>query len=142
MQYNTCVSRMMELTNALYKYDNDIEEKNTKFMKDCVKDLMIIMSPFAPHFCEEMWERSGYSYSIFNQEWPKVDEDALILDTIEIAIQLNGRIKTKMNISSSLSKEEIKELVLSDNEVKELIGNKRIIKTIVVPDRLVNIVIK
>jgi leucyl-tRNA synthetase len=142
MQYNTCVSRMMELTNALYKYDNDVEKKNTKLMKDCTKDLMIIMSPFAPHFSEEMWERSGYSYSIFNQSWPDVDEDALILDTIEIAIQLNGKIKTKMDISSSLSKEEIEKLVLANEEVKELISNKRIIKTIVVPDRLVNIVVK
>ncbi len=142
MQYNTCVSRMMELTNALYKYENDTEKKNIHLLKDCAKDLMIIMSPFSPHFSEEMWELSGYEYSIFNQQWPKVNEAALILDTIEIAIQINGKVKSKLDISSSLNKKQIEEHVLSDTSVKELIGSKKVIKVIVVPERLVNIVIK
>jgi leucyl-tRNA synthetase len=142
MQYNTCVSRMMELTNALYKYDNDVNTKNIQLMKDCIKDLMIIMSPFAPHFCEEMWNQSGYEFSIFNQDWPEVNESALILETVEIAVQINGKVRSKLDISSSLSKQEIEEFALNDSEVKSLIEGKSVIKVIVVPNRLVNIVVK
>ena len=142
MQYNTCVSRMMELINALYKYDLENDVKNVAFMADCARDLMLMISPFAPHFAEEMWEQSGYPYSIFNQQWPEYDEKALILDTVEIAIQINGKIRDKIDISSSLTKAEIEALVVSNDTVKAAIGDKKIVKIIVVPQRLVNIVVR
>ena len=142
MQYNTCVSRMMELINALYKYDLENDVKNVAFMADCARDLMLMISPFAPHFAEEMWEQSGYPYSIFNQQWPEYDEKALILDTVEIAIQINGKIRDKIDISSSMTKAEIEALVVSNDTVKAAIGDKKIVKIIVVPQRLVNIVVR
>ncbi|QOR34704.1 leucine--tRNA ligase [Clostridium sp. 'deep sea'] len=140
MQYNTCVSRMMELTNALYKYDQNVESKNVKLMSDCVRDLMLIMAPFAPHFTEEMWSQSGYEYSIFNQEWPKYNEKALVLDTVEIAVQINGKVKTRLTIDSSLSKDEIEKLVLANENITSSLEGKTIRKVIVIPKRLVNIV--
>ncbi|WP_416175795.1 leucine--tRNA ligase [Clostridium sp.] len=140
-QFNTAIARIMEFTNALSKYLK-IESKNVKLLEDSIIDLVRILAPFAPHFSEEEWEFLGKPYSIFNQKWPDFDEKALVKDTVEIAIQVNGKIKSKINIASNLSEDEIKELSLKEENVKSAIGEKEIKKVIVVKGRLVNIVAK
>jgi len=141
-QFNTAISRMMELVNALYKYDSDVPQKNLKFMKEVIADLIRLLAPFAPHFAEEMWEQLGYEYSIFNQKWPEWDKNALVKDTIEIAIQVNGTVRSKADVPSNADNSEVEKIALADEKIKPFIDGKEIKKVIVVKNRLVNIVAK
>ncbi|OBR91851.1 MULTISPECIES: leucine--tRNA ligase [Clostridium] len=140
-QFNTSIARIMEFTNALSKYIQQ-KDKNISLLKDTVIDFVKIIAPFAPHFAEDQWESLGKSYSIFNEKWPDFEPDALIRDEAEIAIQINGKIKAKINVSTNLKEDQIKELSLSNEHIKSLLKGKDIKKVIVVKGRLVNIVAK
>ncbi|ADK13360.1 leucine--tRNA ligase [Clostridium autoethanogenum] len=140
-QFNTSIARIMEFTNALSKYIQQ-KDKNISLLKDTVIDFVKIIAPFAPHFAEEQWESLGKSYSIFNEKWPDFEPNALIRDEAEIAIQINGKIKAKINVSTNLKEDQIKELSLSNEHIKSLLDGKDIKKVIVVKGRLVNIVAK
>lgn len=140
-QFNTSIARLMELTNGLYKYDA-LKDKNIALMERVIKDLLILLSPFAPHFCEEMWEQMGYPYSIFNHNWPSYDPKALVKDTIEMAVQVNGQVKYRIEVPQDADKKEIEEATLSDPKAATYLEGKEIVKIIVVPKRLINIVVK
>ncbi|EIV99274.1 leucine--tRNA ligase [Thermoanaerobacter siderophilus] len=141
-QFNTAIARIMELVNALYKYEADVEVKNIKFYEEVVTDLIRLLAPFAPHFSEEMWEKLGYEYSVFNQKWPEWDEKALQRDVVEIAVQVNGKVRGRLEVPSKATDEEVEKLALSDKNVKAYVDGKEIKKVIVVKNRLVNIVVK
>ncbi|AEF18022.1 leucyl-tRNA synthetase [Thermoanaerobacterium xylanolyticum LX-11] len=141
-QFNTAIARIMELVNALYKYDAEIEIKNTKLYEETIADLVRLLAPFAPHFAEEMWERLGYSYSVFNQKWPEYDEKALVKDVVEIAIQVNGKVRGRLEVSPDASEKEIQDAAISAESIKQYIDGKEIVKVVVVKGRLVNIVVK
>ncbi|MFA9397509.1 MAG: leucine--tRNA ligase [Clostridiaceae bacterium] len=141
MQFNTAIARLMELTNALSKYikNNNI---NSALLKDVVCDFIKLLAPFAPHLGEEMWSELGMGYSVFNQSWPVFDEKALIKDEVEIAIQINGKIKTRINIPNNLSEDDIKSISLNNKDIITNLLGKDIKKVIVIKGRLVNIVAK
>ncbi len=139
--FNTAISSIMELVNEMYRYKEN-DELNLGLLADAMKKLIIILSPFAPHICEEMWEHIGYDYSIHNEAWPTYDESALVKDEVEIVVQLNGKIKEKLNVSTDLDKAAFEEVVLADDRVKAHLEGKNIIKVISVPGKLVNIVVK
>ncbi|WKV10015.1 leucine--tRNA ligase [Thermoanaerobacterium sp. CMT5567-10] len=141
-QFNTAIARIMELVNALYKYDGEVENKNMKLYEETIADLIRVLAPFAPHFSEEMWERMGYSYSVFNQKWPEYDEKALVKDTVEIAIQVNGKVRGRLEIPSGATEKEIQDKALAVESIKQFIEGKEIKKVVVVKNRLVNIVVK
>lgn len=141
MQFNTAIARMMEFVNALSKYNKE-EVKNTAFLKEVCESFIKILAPFAPHFSEEQWSLFNNTTSVFNEAWPKFDPKALVKDEVEIAIQVNGKIKNKIMVASSLDKEGIKSESLADEKVKAAIGDKTIVKVIVIKGRLVNIVVK
>jgi leucyl-tRNA synthetase len=140
-QFNTSIARMMEFTNALMKYAN-VENKNAKFLKEVIEDYIMLLAPFAPHFSEEQWELLGNEYSVFNQTWPTFDPKALIKDEVEIAIQVNGKIRSKVNVSSSMTEKEIETIALEDQETAAFLEGKKVVKVIVIKGRLVNIVVK
>ncbi len=142
MQFNTSIARLMEFTNALSKYLGNDTFKNASFLKESIIDFIILLAPFAPHFAEEQWELIGINSSVFNEKWPEFNPKALIKDVVEIAIQLNGKIRAKINISTSSSEDEIKEAALNNEDIKNSIGDKEIKKVIVIKNRLVNIVAK
>jgi leucyl-tRNA synthetase len=143
-QFNTSIARLMELVNAMYKYDNEVldENKNINFIKVVLEDFLRTIAPFAPHFSEEMWEKMGNEYSVFNQAWPEWDEKALVMDTIEMAIQINGKLKGKIEVPSESSEKETEELVVKDEATKTLLEGKEIKKIIVIRGRIINIVVK
>lgn len=141
MQFNTCIARMMEFTNSLSKYDNE-PVKNPSFLREVILDFIKLIAPFAPHFAEEQWEVSGMNFSVFNESWPKYDPNALVKDEIEIAIQINGKIKARMNIASDMSEDGIKSSALENDDVKAALEGKSVLKVIVIKGRLVNIVAK
>ncbi|MBU3090781.1 leucine--tRNA ligase [Clostridium sp. CF011] len=139
LQFNTAIARLMELTNAILKYFN-VDNINSKFLKEVLVDYLKILAPFAPHFAEEKWESLGMGYSVFNQIWPKFDEFALIKDEVELAIQINGKIKSRITVSQDLDEESIKEISLKDETVIATLEGKTVRKVIIIKGRLVNIV--
>lgn len=141
LQFNTAIARLMEFTNALSKYLNE-ENKNGAFLKEAVIDFIKLLAPFAPHFSEEQWELLGMDYSIFNEAWPKFDASALVKDEVEIAIQINGKIKARTNIPSDMAEDKIKEASLNNEDIKKALCGKNVVKVIVIKGRLVNIVAK
>ena len=141
LQFNTAIARMMEFINALSKYTQE-KEMNLDFLKDVVSDYLRLLAPFAPHFSEEQWNLLGNSYSIFNEAWPKFDPKALVKDEVEIAIQVNGKIKNKIMVSSDLDEEGIKAAALADEKIIASTEGKKVVKVIVIKGRLVNIVVK
>lgn len=140
-QFNTSIARLMELVNAIYKYDA-LEQRNKTFLEAVLKDTILLLSPFAPHFAEEMWEKLGGAYSLFNQNWPSYDEKALVKDEIEMAVQVNGQVKYRINVPSSADSTEIEKIVLADDKLAGFLGGRQVAKVIVVKGRLINIVVK
>lgn len=140
-QFNTAIARMMELINAISKYQQ-ATNATTSFLKDTVLTLLKLVSPFAPHFAEECWEKLGQGYSIFNQKWPEFDESALVLDTIEIAVQINGKVSFKLDIPTDATSEFVENEVRSDSRLEETLAGRSIVKFIYVKGRLANIVAK
>ncbi len=140
-QFNTCVARMMELTNALYRYAGVVDDgqRNGALLSEATRTLLLLMAPFAPHFAEEMWERIGGTYSIFDQPWPTWDPDKLTLDTVEIAVQVNGKLRATVTVPSGATEEEVEAAARANERVAGHIedGVRRVI---VVPDKLVNFV--
>lgn len=139
LQFNTAIARLMELTNALSKYLNE-ENKNSNFLKEVLVDYIKLLAPFAPHFSEEQWENLGMNFSVFNEKWPVFNPSALIKDEVEIAIQVNGKIKAKIDVSTSLDEEGIKAASLENEIIKASLEGKTVRKVIVIKGRLVNIV--
>ena len=141
MQFNTAIARMMEFINALSKYVKE-ETKNLDFLKSTCESFIKILAPFAPHFAEEQWSLLTGKYSVFNEAWPSFDASALVKDEIEIAIQVNGKIKNRINVASNLDEEGIKAAALADEAIVAATEGKTVIKVIVIKGRLVNIVVK
>ena len=105
-------------------------------------DFIKLLAPFAPHFSEEEWSYMGKASSVFNEQWPSFDSSALVEDEIEIAIQINGKIKARINIPSSYSEDEIKKAALENETIIANTEGKNIVKVIIIKGRLVNIVVK
>jgi leucyl-tRNA synthetase len=141
MQFNTAIARMMEFVNALTKYLQE-DSKNVTFLKEVVLDFIKLLAPFAPHFSEEQWSIIGMNSSIFNEKWPVLDTSALVKDEVEIAIQVNGKIKNRINIPSNLDEESIKAAALADELILESTNGKTVVKVIVIKGSLVNIVVR
>jgi leucyl-tRNA synthetase len=142
--FNTAIARMMELVNALNKYDAENADSgvlNAVFYKEVCRDLVIMLSPLAPHICEELWQRMGFEYSVFNRKFPMFDEDALVRDVVELAVQVNSKIRSRILVPSGATNDEITAAVKRDEKITALLEGKEIKKVIVIPGRLVNIII-
>ncbi len=139
--FNTAISSIMELVNELYRY-KELKDANKAFMKKAIDTLILILSPFTPHICEEMWQQMGHEKTLTEVSWPSYDEKALVKDTVEIVVQVNGRVKEKLYVANNLSREELEKTALSSDEVKALTEGQNVVKVIAVPNKLVNIVIK
>lgn len=142
--FNTAISSIMEAVNALYQYKEGVkpENMNKALISESLTNLIIMLSPFIPHAAQEMWEMIGRSEELINVAWPKAASEALVVSEIEIAIQINGKVREKYSVSPDMSQDEIKEAVLGCDKIKALLGDKQVVKCIVVPKKLVNIVVK
>ena len=132
--FNTAISQLMVFVNDCYKAEYIPRKYALGFIQ--------LLAPFAPHLAEEMWEIYGNTESVSYVAWPTFDETKLVSDTVEIVVQLMGKVKTKLDVKKDLTSAELEQIVLADEEVKALIEGKQVIKVIVVPGRLVNIVAK
>ena len=138
--FNTAISTIMELVNEMYRYKEGTV--NPGLFGAAIKDLIIMLAPFVPHVTEEMWEHLGYEGSVHDQNWPEYDEKALVKDTVEIVVQVNGKIKEKLDIAGGLSREEMEKTAMENEKVKGLIEGKNVVKVIAVPGKLITIVVK
>ena len=136
--FNTAVARLMEFVNAIYTYFNKTQNPN-KLLYDCVKDVVLLIAPLTPHFAEELNERMGSTESVFNMRYPVCDEKALVKDEVEIAVQINSKIKGKTTVSTAASDEEV--AAAAKEAVIEALGDATIKKTIVIKGRLVNFIV-
>ena len=124
---------MMIFINEATKYE--------KLPIGAMKKFLIILSPFAPHIAEELWEKLGNKNSIFKEKWPKYNEKFIKEDTFELIVQINGKVRDRINAKVGMSKDEALKLAKESKKVKKYIDGKEIIKEIMIKDRLLNIVI-
>ena len=144
-QFNTVISKYRELTNAIYDWQAkkpSLDDEDKLILSFSIVALMKLMSPVAVHLTEEAWHELGGVGSIHNQDWLKWDENLAKSSSITLVVQINGKVKDKIEVDEGLSQEEMKEIALSTEKIKSLTEGKTIIKTIVVPKKLVNIVVK
>lgn len=141
--FNTAISTMMELVNALYAYKEAAKEPNAGLIYEAISDLIKMMSPFVPHITEELWRGAiDANSSVHEQSWPECDEEALKVDNVEIVLQVNGKVRGRLTVPAEATKEELEKIAMADANVQAHIGDATVRKVICVPGHLVNIVAK
>ncbi|MEG6614859.1 leucine--tRNA ligase [Peptococcaceae bacterium 1198_IL3148] len=142
--FNTAISSIMELVNALYTYRDKVPqvERNAAVLREALENVTILLAPFAPHITEELWQLLGYNNSVHKQLWPQYDEQALVEDEVTIVVQINGKVRERMLVPANINAEQLKENVMNQQKISELLAGKQVIKIIAVPGKLVNIVVK
>ena len=139
--FNTAISSIMELVNALYLYKEQ-PKVNLAVAREGIEAVLLLLAPFAPHVTEELWSGIGYKESIHKQSWPKLDENALAEDEVTIVLQVNGKVRDKIQVPAQISQEELENTILSSEKVKQHLEGKTVIKLITIPGKLANIVVK
>ena len=134
MKFNTAIAQLMTMVNAFYE--------EGRITAEDMKTLLLLLSPVAPHICEEIWQNQQYGGYIHQQPWPSFDEKYLVDDQVEIAVQINGKVRAKLMVPSDLTKEAGEAELPGKAEVQALIGDKQVVKCIYVPGRLLNLVVK
>ncbi|WP_099187410.1 leucine--tRNA ligase [Tepidibacter mesophilus] len=139
--FNTAISALMELVNEMYKYKEN-ENRKECILKEGIEAIITIISPFTPHVGEQLWTIIGKEGSVSEISWPEYDDTALVKDEVEVVVQINGKVRGKLTLSSNVTREEMQEKALEDEKIKEFTDGKEIVKVIAVPKKLVNIVVK
>ena len=137
-QFNTAISELMKFYNAINQHISLIQ---TQIKKDILKNFCLLLAPFAPHISEELWMMLGYKKSVHLESWPKLNENALIQSTYQLVIQINGKVRDKIEIDVNVSENQIKELSLNRDNVRKWINGKSVKKFIIVKGKIINIVI-
>ena len=146
--FNTAIAAMMELVNETQSFKNNVLEKNKitteskKIFGATIKNLVIMLSPFVPHFSDELWEEMGNKGYVFNEIWPTYQKELTVGEESTIAIQVNGKMRATISVERGLAKETVEKLALEVENVQKHIEGKNIVKVIVVPEKIVNIVVK
>jgi leucyl-tRNA synthetase len=138
--FNTAIAGLMELLNEMTSFEPRSDEDWVIF-KFSIEKMLLLLSPFSPHIAEELWVAIGNKPSIFEQRWPDWDEEAAKEERIELVVQINGKLRSKIMISPGISEDEIKRIALEEQKIRKIVGNKTIKKVIVARGKLVNIVI-
>ncbi len=148
MHLNTCISSLMELTNEIYAFDAAVEKAgevtqvDIAIAKESFEALIRMLAPFAPHIAEEMWEAFGHTASLAQATWAEFDEELALEETIEIAVQINGKLRGRIFAAPDAGDEDLQQAALTEERIKAQIEGKDVVKIIVIPRRLVNIVVK
>lgn len=139
--FNTAISRIMELVNAAYDYKDKEENINPLVLKEAVETIVLTLMPFSPHIAEELWAELGKTELLVKTNWPEVTEEYLAEDEVEVVLQINGKVRDKIKVPADLNKEEMEKFAMDSSRIKELTEGKAIKKVIVVPKKIVNIVL-
>jgi leucyl-tRNA synthetase len=142
--FNTAISAIMELVNEIYSQQPDwqqAEETQDVVLEEALKTTVILLAPFVPHIAEELWERLGNELSIFKVSWPEYDPEAIRTEKVTIVVQVNGRLRARLEIPEDIADDELREIVLNDASVKKWVRDRAIKKVVIVPKKLVNVVV-
>lgn len=147
--FNTCISAIMELVNELYAYEESVTSKSNiggnasaALLAEVQRDLVLLLAPFAPYLAHELWEMLGEEGSLLKAAWPKYDAALAKEDELEIPVQVNGKLRSRIVVSAEATEDEVLSRTLADEKVQLMIAGKQIVKKIYVPGKLVNIVVK
>jgi len=143
--FNTAISAVMELVNALSVFDGHPggrvpPAERPPLLREAVETILRLLGPFCPHITEELWSQLGYRESVFTQRWPTPDPDALKREEVTVVVQVDGRVRGRLLVGVDASEERIRQLALADERVRPWVASRRVEKVVVVPNRLVNIV--
>ncbi len=140
--FNTAISAIMELVNALYQFEPEKRGDPTGYsvFKEALEAVILLLSPFVPHIAEELWEAMGKGESIMKTPWPDYDREAIVEEEVLIVIQVNGKVRDRVTVPSSMGEEEIKGVTLEREKVRRHIQEKAVKRVILVPRKLINIV--
>jgi leucyl-tRNA synthetase len=143
--FNTAVSAIMELVNALYAFeaappDAVPREERGPLLREAVETLALLLGPFCPHIAEEVWAVLGHEPSLFDQRWPTADPTALAKDEVTLVVQVDGKVRGRLVVEVGTTQERVERLALADDRVQPWIASRRVARVVVVPGRLVNIV--
>ncbi len=135
--FNTAISSVMELLNLV----RSSREVHPAVLREAIESMLVLIAPIVPHFCEELWSILGHEESIFRVDWPEVDLKALEVEEVTVVVQVNGKVRSRLQVPVGASEEEVKEKALADGKVRQALAGRAIAKVVVVPGRLVNIVL-
>ena len=138
--FNTAIAAVMELVNDLNVFQIE-DEMDQKVAKEAITSVLLLLSPIVPHICNRLWLDLGFDQPIIDEVWPKHNPDLMMTDTLEIIVQVNGKLRSKITVDGSIENTELEQLVLMDEKIKKYTDNQTIKKIIIVPKKLVNIVI-
>jgi leucyl-tRNA synthetase len=139
--FNTVIAALMELSNTLSKF-NDTTDTTMAIRQESINILLKTLSPIAPHLCHHLWQELGNTEAIINEPWPSIDKSALNQEEVQIIVQVNGKLRTKLMLTANADKAQVETQALADEKVAKFTDGKTIIKVIVVPNKLINIVVK
>jgi len=141
-QFNTAISAIMELVNALGAAKED-PGVSLAVLREAVEAVVVLLAPFTPHLSEELWRGAlGRAESVHRQPWPEYSPDALVQDEVEIVVQVNGKVRDRISVPADCDEDRIREAAWQAPRVQEFVGGKSLVKAVVVPKRLVNFVVR
>jgi leucyl-tRNA synthetase len=133
----------MELTNEVYRVEAEVAEgAGRPALLEAIEVLVLLLSPFSPHVAEEMWMKLGRPFSIVDRSWPTADAEAAREDAIELAVQVNGKVRGRIVVPRGASEESVRGAALAEPKVREHLDGRAVIKVVVVPERLVSLVVR
>ena len=143
--FNTAISAIMELVNALYAFESNPDGRvppaeRAPLMREAVETILLLLGPFCPHITEELWAGLGHRESIFTRRWPAADPEALKKEAVTIVVQVDGRVRGRLLVEVDAAEDRVRQLALGDPRVGPWVASRRVEKVVVVPNRLVNIV--
>jgi leucyl-tRNA synthetase len=143
-QFNTALAAIMELVNECYHYQDEVEPEaqNLRLIGYMLDRLVLLLAPFAPHLAEELWHMLGYSGCVHLQDWPEYDEEALERDEVTVVVQVNGRVRDRLEVPVDTREERLRELALESSRVQRFVGDGEVSRVITVPNKLINIVVE
>ena len=137
--FNTAIAAIMSLSNRVSRYQIDTN-LDRKVVREALESMVLLLSPIVPHICNHLWAELGHQTPVVNELWPTFNEDLTVDATLEIVIQINGRLRARLNVAANIDEETLKELAFNEPKIAKLIAEQTIKKTIVVPGKLINIV--
>jgi leucyl-tRNA synthetase len=137
--FNTSIAAFMELVNDIYANEANL---SPGALREILEKVVLLLAPFTPYVCEEMWERMGRTGPVFKQAWPEYNAELAKEDGAEVVVQVNGKLRSRLTVPFGTSKEEVEKLALADEKAQPFLAGKETVKVIFVPDKLINIVVK
>jgi len=142
-QFNTAISAIMEMVNAIYAYKElPAEKQNRSVLREAVEITVLALAPFAPHVTEEAWELLGHESSVHLEAWPQYDPEAVVEAELELVVQVNGKVRDRIKVPADADEESVRQAALACSRVRELVDGKEVARVIVVPGKLVNVVVR